>query len=237
MSGPSWHVCVLVPARDEEEHLPRCLQSILAACSALPSESSYDIVVAVDRSTDRTLAIAESILEERGTVVSLQAGVVGRARALAVQLALKRYGGPLNRCWLANTDADCCVPEAWLVDQVAMAKKGVEAVAGTVDVDSFTEHGPGVAALFRSTYAIFPDGSHPHVHGANLGVRADVYERAGGWADLRTAEDHDLWSRLAESGCRRISIGRMKVLTSGRRIGRAPHGFAAALAAHNEALA
>ena len=53
---------------------------------------------------------------------------------------------------------------------------------------------------FRETYEIRPDGSHPHVHGANLGVRADAYLRAGGWADLRTAEDHDLWRRLLGSG-------------------------------------
>jgi hypothetical protein len=88
---------------------------------------------------------------------------------------------------------------------------------------------------FRKTYLIHPDGSHPHVHGANLGVRADAYLRAGGWQSLATAEDHDLWNRLLEIGSSRRSIGHMTVLTSGRRIGRAPRGFAGALIALNEA--
>jgi hypothetical protein len=81
------------------------------------------------------------------------------------------------------------------------------------------------------------DGTHPHVHGANIGVRADVYLEAGGWTPLETGEDHDLWNRLSGSGCTKRSIAQLKVITSGRRIGRAPHGFAEALAAHNEAVA
>jgi hypothetical protein len=65
-------------------------------------------------------------------------------------------------------------------------------------------------------------------------VRADVYLHAGGWADLATAEDHDLWSRLPLAGASRLSSSLLKVVTSGRRSGRAPLGFAGALAAHNE---
>ena len=84
---------------------------------------------------------------------------------------------------------------------------------------------------------IHPDGSHPHVHGANLGVRADAYLKAGGWSHVETGEDHDLWSRLTEAGLRRLSSSAITVLTSGRRVGRAPNGFAEALAAHNELVA
>jgi hypothetical protein len=110
----------------------------------------------------------------------------------------------------------------------------VQAIAGIVDVDSFQEHEARVPERFRSTYVLHPDGTHPHIHGANLGVRADVYMRAGGWADLHTAEDHDLWRRLTAAGAKKLSSSRLKVVTSGRRHGRAPLGFAGALAAHNE---
>jgi hypothetical protein len=194
-----------------------------------------DVIVAVDSSTDRTRAIAKTMLAGRGTAIATTAAMVGRARAVAAETALRRYRGPLSRCWLANTDADCCVPESWLVDQLAIASEDVDAIAGTVDVDSFSDHGSGVDELFRKTYLIHPDGSHPHVHGANLGVRADAYLRAGGWRSLETAEDHDLWNRLLEIGSSRRSIGHMTVLTSGRRVGRAPRGFAGALIALNEA--
>ena len=138
---------------------------------------------------------------------------------------------------MANTDADCVVPEGWLLDQLALTKAGIEAVTGIIDVDHFGDHDAGVERRFRDTYIIHDDGTHPHVHGANLGVRADAYLRAGGWNQLTTAEDHDLWNRLGALKCQRLTVGSLKVVTSGRRVGRAPSGFAEALAAHNEAVA
>src|ERR1035438_132616 len=89
---------------------------------------------------------------------------------------------------------------------------------------------------FRLTYLIHSDGTHPHVHGANIGIRADAYLESGGWRHLMTAEDHDLWQRLHRGNHRRRSDASLRVVTSGRRIGRAPHGFANALAAHNGAM-
>jgi glycosyltransferase involved in cell wall biosynthesis len=237
MTAIPWHICVLIPARNEEDLLPRCLRSVLRACSALPANVTHDIVVVVDSSTDGTRAIAQSILRGHGVVVSAEVGIVGKARAIAAAAALERYKGPAERSWFANTDADCCVPRSWLVDHLSFAAKGIEAIAGTVDVDDFEEHSAGVSERFRLSYFIHPDGTHPHVHGANLGVRADAYLRSGGWSDLATAEDHDLWNRLSRHCAKRLSVGRVKVLTSGRRVGRAPHGFAEALAAHNEVAA
>jgi glycosyltransferase involved in cell wall biosynthesis len=234
MTTDPWHVSVLIPARDEESLLPRCLQSVLEARDALGGVATCDVVVTVDRSMDATLAIAHRMLASAGIVIRSKAGIVGVARAMAARAALRRRKQRTSRIWLANTDADCWVPPNWLSDQLELAESGVEAAAGIVDVDSFAEHDAGVAQRFRSTYLLHSDGTHPHVHGANLGVRADAYLRAGGWADLCTAEDHDLWARLRANGARILSPSHMQVLTSGRRVGRAPTGFARALAAHNE---
>lgn len=230
----AWHICVLIPARNEEELLPQCLHSVLEARKQISPTTSCDIVVAVDSSTDKTFEIASKMLRGKGAVVALDAGVVGEARTRAAEEALRRYRGPLDRCWLANTDADCRVPKSWLAHQLTLCAKGAEAIAGTIDVIDFSEHAPGVDLRFRASYEVSPDGTHSHVHGANLGVRADAYVRAGGWGNLCTAEDHDLWNRLAGHGVKRVSVDRAEVLTSGRRVGRAPHGFAAALSAHNE---
>jgi glycosyltransferase involved in cell wall biosynthesis len=199
----------------------------------LPLSATSDVIVVDDGSSDETRAIAERMLGNDGMVVSSSYGVVGKARSLAAQTALARYAGPAHLHWLANTDADCWVPETWLLDQLAIAATNVEALAGIVGVDSFSEHGPEVADRFRMSYLIHPDGTHPHVHGANFGVRADAYLLAGGWNPLATAEDHDLWDRLRNTGASRASLGSVKVVTSGRRTGRAPLGFAQALAAHN----
>ncbi len=236
MTTDRWHVSILIPARDEEDLLPRCLQSVLEARAALADRATCDIVVAVDLSMDETYAIACSMLGSAGVAIRGQAGIVGVARAMGAKVALRRCQQKTSKVWLANTDADCWVPRTWLTDQLAIADAGVEAVAGTIDVDSFEEHDANVPQRFRSTELLNPDGSHPHVHGANLGVRADAYLRAGGWANLRTAEDHDLWARLHASGARTLSPSHLRVLTSGRRVGRAPMGFAGALAAHNEVI-
>ncbi len=237
MRSINWHVSVLIPARDEEQLLPRCLRSVQEARLCLPDGVTSDLIVVSDCSLDRTQEIAEDIVQRSGLVVRSNAGMVGAARALAARAALRRYKGRLEHCWLANTDADCEVPANWLLDQLDIAARGFEAVAGIVDIDSFAEHDAAVKGLFRSTYRIHPDGTHPHVHGANLGVRADAYFRSGGWLDLATREDHDLWERLQRSGRRQLSDSSLRVITSGRRVGRAPLGFADALAAHNEAAA
>ena len=232
-----WHVSVLIPARDEERLLPRCLKSVLEAAAMLDGLATCDVVVVADRSTDNTARIAADLINKNGAVLIATAGAAGAARALAANYALGRRKRPLERWWLANTDADCVVPSFWLVDQLMLAWRGIEALLGTINVDTFEEHGPDVPERFRASYTIAPSGWHPHIHGANLGVRADVYRNAGGWAPLETAEDHDLWGRLVRGHARIFSTACIEVITSGRRMGRAPHGFADALAAHNEVAA
>ena len=228
------HVAVLVPARDEESLLPRCLRSIQFARQGLQAHVSSDVIVVSDRSLDRTRAIGTKLLGSSGVAVALEAGCVGVARAVAATLAVTRFQGiPACKFWLANTDADCEVPPTWLRDQLELASRGVQGVTGVIDVDDFREHQAHVPQRFRSTYRVHADGTHPHVHGANLGVRLDAYLRAGGWGPLRHSEDHDLWTRLRESAASLVSDASLVVVTSGRRVGRAPSGFAAALAAHN----
>ena len=230
-----FHMAIVIPARDEQELLPRCLRSVQNARLMLPSYVTSDLIVVADQSTDDTCNIAWDFVHGNGTVVESQVGCVGAARALGVRRALERCDGPRNRCWLANTDADCQVPATWLRDQLAFANAGYSATAGIVDVDSFAEHEPLVSDRFRLAYLIHADGTHPHVHGANLGVRADAYLQAGGWKNLYTAEDHDLWRRLQRGRHKHISVASLCVLTSGRKAGRAPLGFAGTLATYNGA--
>ena len=233
----SWHVAVVIPARNEEVLLPRCLLSVQRARQALPPHISSDLLVVSDCSDDRTEQVADDLIGGDGKVLRSDAGSVGRSRALGAQGALERYrrsaGTGLDRCWLANTDADCIVPRDWLTLQLALAERGVAAIAGIVDVDSFEEHESRVEQLFRLTYLLHPDGTHPHVHGANFGIRADAYRQVGGWSDCESGEDHHLWRRLQRAAHPVVSDSRLRVLTSGRRVGRAPMGFADALAAHN----
>ena len=69
-----------------------------------------------------------------------------------------------------------------------------------------------------------PGRPNGHVHGANLGVRADAYLRAGGFPDRPAHEDVDLVAALVASGARVVATDACDVLTSGRLVGRAPGG-------------
>ena len=153
MTLDRWHFSVLIPARDEEDLLPRCLESVLAAREALLDVASCDVVVAVDSSIDDTLAIAQRMLGNAGVAIQCTAGIVGVARASAAKVALQRRTQTPSRIWLANTDADCWVPPTWLTEQPESAEAGVQAIAGIVDVDSFAEHDECVSLQERGVSA------------------------------------------------------------------------------------
>jgi glycosyltransferase involved in cell wall biosynthesis len=229
----SWHICVVIPARDEEKLLPRCLNSVLRATERVCEPDTADIVVVSDLCTDRTYQIASAILGRHGIVLSCQHGNVGAARRRGVKIALKRHQGPLTRCWIANTDADCVVPSDWLSNQLTLAREGTEAVAGTVRIDHFLEHRPEVRERLRKSVVIDRDGPYPHACGANMGLAAETYVSAGGWSPLCIGEDHDLWKRVLATGARAIATEKIQVITSGRQ-GRTPDGFMQRLPTPNE---
>ena len=101
----SWHIAIVIPARDEEELLPRCLRSVQNARRMLPPYVTTDLIVVADQSTDGTFDIARELIQNNGTVVRPK-------WAAWAPLGLSERGvhwndihGAPNRCWLANTDA------------------------------------------------------------------------------------------------------------------------------------
>lgn len=224
----SWAVGIVVPARDEAAHVEACIASILAA--DLPAGVARWIVVVADRCRDDTAARAARALGRHGEVLAIDEANVGAARRQGCERLLAATAGHrLDRTWLLTTDADTAVPRRWITTHLDHAAAGAGAVAGTVVVESFDAHAAYVRPAFEARYVLHGDGTHPHVHGANLGVRADRYRESGGWAPLATAEDHDLWDRVRSLGGDAISTIADPVTTSGRRLGRAPSGFAGLL--------
>lgn len=224
------HVAVVIPARDEADTIEATIDSIESARRQLPAGVSSTCVVVVDSSSDATSAIigrrAHPSARGRSTspiVVKTAHGCVGAARSVGCRVAL---AGSLHRprhVWLANTDADTIVPEHWLAAQLELAERRVTAVAGTVELG--TDVDDSLRAQFAAEYETSADGTHRHVHGANMGTRGDVYLLAGGWNRLHTGEDHDLWARLGRvTTC--VSSTAITVRTSARLVGRAPAGFA-----------
>lgn len=221
-------MAVVVPVHDEAELLPACLDALERAREALPAHVQCHTVLVLDACRDGSSLVATRwalgsdrhvhVVEERN---------VGRARARGACVALGALGTIDPRdTWLASTDADSRVPACWLTKQLALADAGADAFAGTITIDDWSEHTPAVARAFDRFYV--PPGAgeqHGHVHGANLGVRADAYLASGGFPGLPTGEDHALWNALRRGGRRVVARRDPVVVTSARRRGRAPAGF------------
>ena len=234
-------VAAIIPVHDEELHLPRALAAVSAAADALQHsqpDTDVAIVVVLDACTDGSGALAArfAAADRRITLLPVGFRSVGRSRRAGINLLLAgglpdRPGAGrqrTGRVWLANTDADSCVPENWLLGQVELADGGADAVLGTVEPDPVGMDGE----LLRRWHARHPLGEdHLHVHGANFGVRASAYLRAGGFPSQCSQEDRALASRLRRHGYRIASTDTVRVVTSGRTEARAPKGFGAYLLA------
>jgi glycosyltransferase involved in cell wall biosynthesis len=211
---------VVVPAHNEEALLPACLAALRRTVGVV--RIPVHIVVVADTCSDRTAAVARACGAQ---VISIGARNVGAARAAGMTEVLRKTAArDPAAVWLSTTDADTVVPPGWLRRQLRYAERGWDVVLGTVAVADWDEHPPHVPAAFE---ALYEDGGgpHPHVHGANLGIRASAYLAAGGFRPLRTAEDHALLAAAAEAGCPVVQAGDITVRTSGRRQARAPLGF------------
>ena len=211
---------VVVPAHNEEAMLPACLAALRRAVAA--AGIPVHLVVVADTCTDRTAAVARAC---GARVISTGARNVGAARAAGMTEMLRLAAGrDPAAVWLATTDADTVVPSGWLRRQLRYAERGWDVVLGTVAVADWEEYPPHVPAAFEAMYG-HGGGPHPHVHGANLGIRASAYLAAGGFRPLATAEDHALLAAATEAGCPVVQAGDITVRTSGRRQARAPRGF------------
>ncbi len=211
---------VVVPAHNEEQHLPACLAALRAAAGSV--RIPVHLLVVADACTDQTAAVATAHGAE---VIEIRARNVGAARAAGMARLLRRTADTDPAAvWLATTDADTVVPPGWLRRQLGYAAQGWDVVLGTVTVTDWDEHPPDTPAAFAAMYE-FGEGPHPHVHGANLGIRASAYLDAGGFQPVQTAEDHALMAAATEAGCQVLQASDITVQTSARRQARAPRGF------------
>ena len=187
--GPTLReIVVVVPAHNERDRLPACLASVAAAADqvAVP----VTVVVVLDACSDRS----EDAIARPVRALSVSGRNVGAARAAGFAAAAPRSDA---RTWLATTDADSVVPTTWLADQAVHHRALVQGVVGTVSVD-WQQHSATTRRRYERLYRVRDPGMHGHVHGANLGVRADAYWRVGGFRPLHVGEDVDLVGRLVE---------------------------------------
>lgn len=222
--NPLSEIIVVIPVHDEEELLGACLSSVAAAASN--AAAPVRTIVVLDQCSDGSAAVAAGFPEV--TTLTVSGPSVGAARAFGVAHALRSSRFDPQRVWLANTDADSLVSAAWIGEHERAAHEGMDAYVGAV-VPMIADLDDARAHAWRTTHS--PGSTLGHVHGANLGIRASAYRRAGGFRPLDVDEDVDLVRRLRAGGAVICESEDEPVITSSRLVGRARNGYAEYLSA------
>ena len=206
---PAPLVSVIVPARDEERNIERCLRSVLSS-----DYPALEVVMVDDHSADRTALIARTIAAEdpRLRVIDnapLPADWFGKQWACATGASAAR--GEI----LCFADADTVhAPDlvTRTVNAIQSRRADLLSVVGRQELGSFWERvvQPHIFAILAGRY-----GSTEHVgesrhasekiaNGQCLWITRAAYERVGGHAAVRhtVAEDLLMAQRVFEAGMR-----------------------------------
>jgi glycosyltransferase involved in cell wall biosynthesis len=201
---------VIIPARNEEDCIGRCLQSLVSQ-----EGISFQITVVDDGSTDRTRAIAESFPGMRVlSAGELKPGMIGKCNALITGAA-----GSTAK-WLLFTDADTFHYPGSLAASVREAEeRNIDLLSYSPEQESVTWWELAVMpVVFAELVRTYPperinDPSDPNAaaNGQYILVRREVYETLGGHQSVAgklledlelarkfKASDHKIWFRFGK---------------------------------------
>jgi len=198
-------ISIMVPARNEERNIRRCVESLLA--QAYPN---FELIVLNDRSTDLTASILEEIArrDERLHILQgqeLPPGWAGKPHALH-QAAQAARGE-----WFCFVDADTFVVSAALASVLAAAKEqsaDMFSIFTRQVLGSFWEkviHPLVLTALsvgFAPRKVNDPDRPDAIANGQFIFIKQSVYRAVGGHEAIKNSivEDRDLATLVKHSG-------------------------------------
>lgn len=195
-SSDKLFVSVLVPARNEEKNIIKCLSSL--AEQTYP-ESLFEIIVLDDNSEDQTFRLAEefSATHDNFRVISLPEPPKHRSpKKAALEAGIELSRGEI----IFTTDADCVVQPQWIETMVRYFDKKTGAVLSWLKVqpgkkilgkleslDSMALSFVGAAAVGLGKPAL--------ANGANFAYRKSVFRELGGFSgiDQYASGDDDLF--------------------------------------------
>lgn len=192
---------VIVPFRNAAQHLPRCLEALVA--QRYPDR---EFILVDNNSTDGSTDIVRAFLESHPDFSIMLLHEEQRGSTLARNRGAREARGE----WLVFTDADCIPNPAWLSDLAAAIRHAPElgAFAGCI----IPAPPKNIIAKFLGLYTL-PSNDREVVYyrytliqggfpTANLAVHKDIFKQIGGFDESIQiyGEDHDLCLRIYLAG-------------------------------------
>jgi chlorobactene glucosyltransferase len=206
-------VSIVVPARDEERSIERCVRSLLAQCAA-----DFEVIVVDDGSTDRTREILGRLAAEDARLrvidgADLPPGWIGKPWALHQGAAAARGD------WFLFTDADSVHARHSVTSVLAFAlAQHVDAVSTITlqELGTFAERAilPSILGLVFFSQGNFDQLNDPAqtrralANGQYILISRRAYNGLGGHAALRReiVEDIELARRFKADGRFRLMM-------------------------------
>ena len=200
----SMDISVIIPARNEEKTIGRCLESL--ARMNFRAED-FEVIVVDNGSTDRTEEIAKSFSGRLHlTVLKKKDGNISAVRNWGARAARGRV--------LAFTDADCVVPSDWLSRAGELFRSPFVGIIGAHGL--IPEGSSWVARAWYREVAIAKRGEVSYVPTLDLLVKRSVLFGVGGFDEsLETNEDYEFCQRVRAAGFVVMGIPEMGVVHLG----------------------
>lgn len=250
LPDPQLHVSVVIPARNEANHLEQALNALRNQRqrngSPVPM-ATYEVLLLLNNCSDHSVAMAQAYQQQYPDFPLYVAAVhlppdkanVGTARRMLMDAAcwrLRQVGRPDGI--IASTDADTRVDAYW-IDQIrAEIRRGCEVVGGRI----LTRPDGRLVRLNHLrdvTYRMLvaqleacldpqpadPWPRHFQHFGASLALTCSAYERVGGLPNVPHLEDEALYRALLRTDTPIRKSPQVRVTTSTRTLGRVDVGF------------
>jgi glycosyltransferase involved in cell wall biosynthesis len=191
---------VVIPAWNAADTVAQAIDSVL-----MQTYQSFEIVVVDDGSTDDTVAVAQAAAGSRARVVREERRGVSAARNAGIEAAAAPWVSFLDAddLWLpgylaemaaqleANPELGLVFTDAWILDEAAGRIRRTPMMKPRRP----TEHPPPDPAAFAQ---LLLEGNFVYTSAT---VPKHVLEQVGAYnPELTSAEDYDLWLRIATAG-------------------------------------
>ena len=193
-------VTIIVPARNEEENITACLQSIFQQ-----DYQNFDVILINDNSEDNTLLLAQEFTKNHANFRILNLSDTPSSMApkkAAISVGVKHSTSEI----IVTTDADCIVKPTWTSSLIKQFDNETGAVVSWLLVKkrgSLLNKVEFLDSIFYSLVgaALVGLGRPILANGANFSYRRDLFEQVGGFKGQEhyaSGDDDLLLQKLAK---------------------------------------